>query len=101
LDDWQDVVTKVRRTPGVVAAAYWFSSSLPGFTTSTYYGAANRTMVSEYNATVPEYVQSHKVWEQTSIIPAADLQKITNDPESLRKYKDNPEKLEVAFPHPI
>jgi len=82
-------------------AAYWFSAGVPGFTTSTYYGAANRTMISAFNATVPEYVQSHKVWEQTSFIPAADLQKITYDPESLRKYKDNPEKLEVAFPHPI
>jgi predicted AlkP superfamily pyrophosphatase or phosphodiesterase len=82
-------------------AAYWFTPDLPGFTTSTYYGAANRTMVSAYNATVPEYVQSHKVWEQTSFIPAADLQKITHDPESLRKYKTNAENLEVAFPHPI
>lgn len=81
--------------------AYWFDPKIPGFTTSTYYTAANRTILPEYNATVPEYVKSHAAWEQTTFIPAADLQRITHDTEAFRKYKNNPEGLGVAFPHPI
>ncbi len=81
--------------------AYWFDPKIPGFTTSTYYTAANRTILPEYNATVPEYVKSHTVWEQTTFIPAADLQRITHDPEALRKYKSNPYGLGVQFPHPL
>jgi hypothetical protein len=81
--------------------AYWFDPKLPGFTTSTYYTAANRTMIGDYNATVPEYVKAHTTWEQTTFIPAADLQRLTHDPEELRKYKTNPNELGVQFPHPI
>jgi predicted AlkP superfamily pyrophosphatase or phosphodiesterase len=81
--------------------AYWFDPKIPGFTTSTYYTAANRTMIGEYNATVPEYVKAHTVWEQTTFIPALDLQRLTHDTEALRKYKSNPNELGVEFPHPI
>ncbi|HEY2324163.1 MAG TPA: alkaline phosphatase family protein [Thermoanaerobaculia bacterium] len=81
--------------------AYWFDAKIPGFTTSTYYSAANRTVINDYNATVPEYVNSHTVWEQTTFIPTADLQQITHDTQELRKYKTNPYELGVQFPHPI
>ena len=81
--------------------AYWFDPKIPGFTTSTYYTAANRTILPEYNATVPEYVKSHTVWEETTFIPAADLQRITHDPVELRKYKTDPYELGVQFPHPL
>ena len=82
-------------------AAYWFDPKVPGFTSSTYYSAANHTMISSYNASVPEYVQSHKVWEQTTFIPAADLAKLTHDTEAMWQYKSNPLELGVHFPHPI
>ena len=81
--------------------AYWFDPKIPGFTTSSYYSAANHTVVNEYNATVPEYVKAHTVWEQTTFIPAADLPRITHDTVELRKYKSNPSELGVEFPHPI
>lgn len=81
--------------------AYWFDPKLPGFTTSSYYTAANHTMLDEYNATVPEYVKSHTVWEQTTFIPTAALAQLTHDTEELRKYKSNPYELDVRFPHPI
>lgn len=81
--------------------AYWFDPKIPGFTTSTYYTAANRTILPEYNATVPEYLKSHTEWTQSAFIPAADLQRITHDTEAFRKYKSNPNDLGVEFPHPI
>jgi predicted AlkP superfamily pyrophosphatase or phosphodiesterase len=81
--------------------AYWFDPKIPGFTTSTYYSAANHTVINDYNATVPEYVKAHTVWEQTTFIPAADLPRITHDTEEFRQYKSNPDELGVAFPHPI
>jgi predicted AlkP superfamily pyrophosphatase or phosphodiesterase len=81
--------------------AYWFDPKVPGFTTSTYYTAANRTMAGAYNASVPEYVKAHTVWEQTTFIPAADLQRLTHDTAALRKYKTNPYGLGLEFPHPI
>jgi hypothetical protein len=81
--------------------AYWFDPKIPGFTSSTYYTAANHTMVGEYNVGVPEYVKAHTVWEQTTFIPAADLQRLTHDLGELRKYKTNPYALGVQFPHPL
>jgi hypothetical protein len=81
--------------------AYWFDPKIPGFTTSSYYTGANRTVISEYNTTVPEYVKAHTTWEQTAFIPAADLQRITHDTAELRKYKNNPFELGLQFPHPI
>ena len=81
--------------------AYWFDPKIPGFTTSSYYSAANHTILPEYNATVSDYLKSHVVWEQSTFIPAADLQRLTHDTEALRQYKGNPNELGVAFPHPI
>ena len=77
--------------------AYWFDPKLPGFTTSSYYTAANHTMLNDYNATVPEYVKAHTVWEQATSIPDG----LTHDTAELRKYKNNPYELGVQFPHPI
>lgn len=81
--------------------AYWFDPKIPGFTTSSYYTGANRTILPEYNATIPEYLKAHTSWEQSTFIPAANLQRLTHDTEELRKYKSNPNELGVAFPHPI
>ena len=81
-------------------AAYWFDPQAAGFTSSSYY-RADRTLTGAYNATIPDYVKSHPTWEQSSFIPAADLPKVTHDPERLRKYKTSREGMGVAFPHPI
>ncbi len=82
-------------------AAYWFDPQSGTFGSSAYYPRANRTLTGEYNATVPGYVKAHPVWEQSSFIPAADLPKVTHDPERLRKWKTSREGMGVSFPHPI
>jgi predicted AlkP superfamily pyrophosphatase or phosphodiesterase len=82
-------------------AAYWFDPPSGTFTSSPYYAHADRALTSEYNATIPEYVRSHPTWEQSPFIPAADLPKLTHDPERLRKYKTSREGMGVSFPHPI
>jgi arylsulfatase A-like enzyme len=81
-------------------SVYWFDPAGSGFTSSSYYHA-NATLTAEYNKTIPEYLHQHSVWEQSTFIPAADLAKVTHDPESLRKYKTRREGLGVSFPHPI
>jgi predicted AlkP superfamily pyrophosphatase or phosphodiesterase len=81
-------------------AAYWFDSQSGTFTSSSYY-RANRTALNEYNATIPNYVKAHPVWEQSSFIPAEALPKVTHDPERLRKFKGSHEGLGLAFPHRI
>jgi type I phosphodiesterase/nucleotide pyrophosphatase len=80
--------------------AYWFDPKRGGFTSSSYY-RSNSTATSTFNATVPQYLADHPIWAQSSFIPAADLPKVTHDPESLRKYKTDQYGLGVAFPHPI
>ncbi|MFI5387870.1 MAG: alkaline phosphatase family protein [Fimbriimonadales bacterium] len=82
-------------------AAYWFEPLNERFTSSSYYSKASRTLVAEYNKTIPDYVKAHPVWEQSSFIPPEALQKLTHDPENLRKYKSNRAGLGVSFPHPI
>lgn len=82
-------------------AAYWLDPTTSHFTSSTYYRGANHTVLDEFNATLPAYVHAHTVWKQSTFIPAADLERLTHDPESLRKYKTNSDGLGVAFPHPI
>ncbi|MBV9495158.1 MAG: alkaline phosphatase family protein [Acidobacteria bacterium] len=81
-------------------AAYWFEADVPGFTSSSYY-RFNKPLLDEFNKTVPALVKAHPEWVQSDFIPAADLAKLTHDPESLRKYKTAREGLGVAFPHPI
>src|SRR5439155_22449692 len=62
---------------------------------------SNTALISEENKTIPEYLRQHPVWQQSDFIPAADLPKLTHDPESLRKFKTQREGLGVSFPHPI
>lgn len=81
-------------------AAYWFDPNTSGFTSSTYYHS-NATLISEYNKTIPDYLRQHPVWEQSTFIPAADLLKLTHDPERVWKFKTRREGLGVSFPHPI
>ena len=81
-------------------AAYWFEAKRGGFTSSSYY-RSNSTLTASFNATIPQYLADHPFWAQSSFIPAADLPKVTHDPESLRKYKTDEYGLGVAFPHPI
>ncbi len=81
-------------------AAYWFDPAVPGFVSSAYYHA-DKPLVDAFNITVPTFVAAHTSWEQSSYIPAADLAKITHDPESLRKWKSDPRSLGTTFPHPI
>lgn len=81
-------------------AAYWFEPKNGGFQSSAYY-RSNSTLMSAYNATLPQYLSDHPEWTQSSFIPAADLAKLTTDPESLRKDKTNRLDLDVKFPHPI
>ena len=80
--------------------AYWFDPGSAGFASSSYYHA-NATLISDYNKTLPEYLRQHPVWEQSTFIPAADLPKLTHDPERVWKYKTRREGLGVSFPHPI
>jgi arylsulfatase A-like enzyme len=79
--------------------AYWFEPK-SGFKSSSYY-RSNSTLTSAFNATLPRYLAQHPEWVQSSFIPAADLQKLTYDPESLRDTKTNRLKLGTSFPHPI
>src|SRR5438128_6478111 len=81
-------------------AAYWFDPDKLQFTSSSYY-VADATLLSTYNATLPEFLQQHPVWEQSLFIPASELPRLTHDPESLRKYKTLRLGLGVAFPHRI
>jgi hypothetical protein len=81
-------------------AAYWFDPALPGFVSSAYY-RFDKPLLDAYNATIPAFAAAHTTWEQSAFIPAADLARITHDPESLRKWKSDPRKLGVSFPHPI
>jgi hypothetical protein len=81
-------------------AAYWWEWTRGGFTSSAYY-RWNRDLVAEFNKTVPDVVRAHPVWEQSGFIPAADLDRITHDPEKLRQYKTQREGLGGSFPHPI
>lgn len=80
-------------------SAYWLDAKT-GFTSSTYY-RSNRTLTTAFNKTLPQYLADHPIWAQSSFIPAADLPKLTHDPESLRKYKTDRLGLGVSFPHPI
>ena len=80
--------------------AYWFDAKKQQFVSDSYY-AADEALLASYNATLPAFLTAHPVWEQSSFIPAADLARITHDPEALRKFKTNPEGLGVSFPHPI
>jgi len=81
-------------------SAYWFDSSIPGFTSSSYYHS-NKQLADDFNRIVPDLIKSHPMWEQSDFIPAADLDRITHDPERLRKYKTSREGLGVSFPHRI
>jgi arylsulfatase A-like enzyme len=81
-------------------AAYWFDHKAHAFTTSRYYHS-NPAALDAFNKTVPAIVDAHKEWIQSTFIPAADLQRITNDPPTLRKYKGEHEGLGVSFPHPL
>ena len=80
-------------------AAYWFEPK-GGFKSSSYY-RSNATLTKAFTQTLKKALADHPVWTQSSFIPAADLGKLTHDPESLRKYKTNRLGLGVAFPHPI
>jgi predicted AlkP superfamily pyrophosphatase or phosphodiesterase len=84
-------------------AAYWFDSksATPAFVTSSYYRGANQAMLDDYNKTIPGIVAAHPVWELSGFIPAADLEKVTHDPERLRQYKRQHDGLGLSFPHPI
>ena len=81
-------------------AAYWFDWKT-GFTSSTYYRGANSAVIAAFNATLPVVLAEHPVWEQSGFIPAADLPKITYDPENLRKFKTERPGFGTSFPHPI
>ena len=81
-------------------AAYWFDEKKNGFTSSSYY-RSNSALTSSYNEALSKTLADHPVWVQSSFIPAADLPKLTHDPEPLRKYKTDKLGLGVAFPHPI
>lgn len=80
-------------------AAYWFEPKI-GFTSSSYY-RYNSTLLAAHNATLPAYLAEHPSWTQSSFIPAADLAKLTHDPESLRKFKTERPGYGTSFPHPI
>jgi predicted AlkP superfamily pyrophosphatase or phosphodiesterase len=84
-------------------AAYWFDSksATPAFVTSSYYRASNQAMLDDYNKTIPAFVAAHPMWELSGFIPAADLEKVTHDPERLRQYKRQHDGLGLSFPHPI
>lgn len=82
-------------------AAYWYDWKGPRFVTSSYYTAADQALLNAYNKTIPDYIASHPAWEQSGYIPAADLARITHDPENLRKYKTDRSGMGVSFPHPI
>lgn len=82
------------------AAAYWFDTQLPGFTSSSYY-RWNRAAVDDFNKSVPAFLQAHPEWTPSGDIPAADLERITHDPPKLRKYKTPTEGLGLEFPHRI
>jgi len=81
-------------------AAYWFDRKAGGFTASAYYHS-DKALIDAMNKTVPDIVRAHPLWEQSAFIPAADLARITHDPESLRKFKGSHENLGVKFPHPV
>ena len=81
-------------------AAYWWDWNRGGFTSSAYY-RFDKTLVTDFDKTVGDIIRAHPVWEQSSFIPAADLARLTHDPESLRKFKTTREDLGVSFPHPI
>ncbi|MGZ7031858.1 MAG: alkaline phosphatase family protein, partial [Thermoanaerobaculia bacterium] len=81
-------------------AAYWFDTANSTFTSSTYYHG-NKALLDAYNATLPQLLASHPLWEQSTYIPAPDLERLTHDPEDLRKYKTLKEGLGVSFPHRI
>ncbi len=81
-------------------AAYWFDPKLPGFVSSAYYRSDN-TLTGSFNATVPAFASTHTAWEPSPWIPTADLERITHDPASLRKFKTDQKGLGVTFPHPI
>lgn len=81
-------------------AAYWFDSQAPGFTSSAYYHW-NKSVVDDFNKTIPGYLKSHPEWTQSDFIPAADLSRLTHDPAALRKYKTQREGLGVEFPHRV
>lgn len=80
-------------------AAYWFDEQIPGFTSSTYYRANSAAFA--FNASIAETVRLHKMWTQSSIIPAADLARVTFDPPELRKHKSDRHGLGTSFPHPV
>ncbi|HYM61583.1 MAG TPA: alkaline phosphatase family protein [Thermoanaerobaculia bacterium] len=84
-------------------AAFWYDAGGPGFVSSSYYRIDEtlRQLLAGYNHAVPDYVKAHPVWEQSGFIPAADLERLTHDPEKLRQYKTQREGVGVAFPHPI
>jgi arylsulfatase A-like enzyme len=80
-------------------AAYWFDPKVPGFISSSYYHF-NRDVLS-FDQSVPKFVREHPVWEASSLIPAADLTRLTYDPPELRKFKTDRAGMGVAFPHPV
>jgi hypothetical protein len=80
--------------------AYWFEPKNGGFKSSSYY-RSNTALTDSFNQTLTKTLAEHPVWEQSTFIPAADLPKLTHDPESLRKYKTNRLGLGVSFPHPV
>lgn len=83
-------------------AAYWLDEKKGGFTSSSYYvRGIDQALLDDYNRTIPGYVAAHTVWDLSGYIPAADLDKVTHDPERLRQYKRSHEGLGVSFPHPI
>lgn len=81
-------------------AAYWFDPQAPGFTSSAYYGW-NKSVASDFNKTLPAYLQAHPEWTQSELIPGDALARITHDPPALRKYKTQREGLGVEFPHRV
>ncbi len=82
-------------------AAYWFDPKKAAFVSSSYYRGVDQALLDDYNKTIPAYVAAHPAWEQSGFIPAADLERITHDPERLRKYKRSHDGLGTSFPHPI
>lgn len=82
-------------------AAYWYDTPIGGFTSSSYYGAANKSLLESYNATLKGLLAEHRVWTQSDSIPKSDLDRLTHDPARLRQYKTSREGLGVEFPHPV
>jgi arylsulfatase A-like enzyme len=80
-------------------AAFWFEDRFARFGTSTYY--PRRPSVLTFNEKLSDFFGSHKSWELSGKIPAADLERITFDPPELSAAKGQPENVMPTFPHPL